>query len=765
MTAPVHRSASYVAVSTAFLFAATAAASAALWPIYESIGVIVVVATSLVMGSAIVIAGARFRWPAYVVMLATVAGFVIAGVAVAVPSEAQFFVVPTLDGLVQLVSGVALGWKQLLTISLPVGSYQALLVPAFVLVLVSVVVSLSVAIRSARPQLAVVPSLVVFLVASSLGPRYPDLPAVPAVALVIVLLLWLLWMRWYERRAAIDSLVAASGTTQADTSGAGLRTVLGAIVILTVASVAGFGVAHLATVNQDRTVLRTTIERPFDPRDYVSPLSGFRQYLQPGAASTVMFTVDGLPPDARVRLATLDSYDGIVYSVGSSESTGESGAFERVPGTVEHRGVTGKRAQVTFEIEGYEGVWLPMVGALESVRFAGPDARRLGESFFYNTVTSSGVVIDGASAGDRYTVDVIVPEEPTPATLATARPGSAVVPGIASVPDELVATLDGYVAGIDGPGERLVAAIAGLRSDGYVSHGIDDDEALSRSGHANDRLAELLGGGRMIGDAEQYAVAASLMAHELGFPSRVVLGFNPDSSQVTGDDISAWIEVNTQQFGWVTIDPNPPVREIPDALPEEPTQIARPPTVVPPPVIETEHTDPQTTPESEQDPPALPDIWGTVLVSILRVAGWTLLGLAVLASPFLLVIAAKLRRRSLRRRASTVTDRITGGWREFEDAVVDHGLTPATASTRSEVAAVVGGMPSRVLAAVADRAVFAPEDAAPGDVDRVWFIVGELERSLRADKTAWQRFRARTSLKSLGGYSVSKLLKRPKDRT
>ena len=39
-------------------------------------------------------------------------------------------------------------WKQLLTITLPVGSYQALLVPAFLLVLVTVVVGLSLALRS-----------------------------------------------------------------------------------------------------------------------------------------------------------------------------------------------------------------------------------------------------------------------------------------------------------------------------------------------------------------------------------------------------------------------------------------------------------------------------------------------------------------------------------------------------------------------------------------------------------------------------------------
>lgn len=763
MSAVVRRRAGYVAVSTAMLFAATVAAASAFWPIYESWGIVIVVATSLVLGSAIVILGARFRWPSYVVMLATIAGFIFVGVAVAVPSEAQYLVVPTLDGLIQLLSGVALGWKQLLTISLPVGSYQALLVPAFVLVLVSVVVGLSIAIRSTRPYLAVVPPIVVFLVASALGPRNPEFPIVAPVVLLVVLLFWMLWMRWYERRAAIDSLVASSGGPQADASGAGLRTIIGAAVILAVATAAGVGVTNLTTVSQDRVVLRTGLERPFDPRAYVSPLAGFRQYLQPGNANSVMFTVDGLPAGALVRLATLDSYDGIVYSAGN-EPTGESGAFERVPGTIDQSEVMGARADVTVEIVDYEGVWLPMVGSLERVGFLGQRAATLGDNFFYNPVTSTAAVIDGVRAGDRYELSVVVPEQPSAAELGSIEPGSAVVPGIASVPEELISTLDGYVSGISEPGERLKAAIAGLRAEGYVSHGVGEDAAPSRSGHGNDRIAELLGGGRMIGDAEQYAVAAALMANQLGFPARVIMGFDPDSPDVTGADISAWIEVNTQQFGWVTIDPNPPVREIPDELPEEPTQIARPPTVVPPPVLESETVDPQVTPESEQDPPAEPDMWGTVLLSILMVAGWTLLGLAIIAAPFLVVIAAKVRRRWLRRRAATVTDQITGGWREFEDAVVDHGLTPSSASTRSEVAAAVGGMPSRVLAAVADRAVFAPEDPAASDADRVWYIVDELTRALGAKKTPWQRFKARVSLRSLGSYSGSKLPKRPKDR-
>jgi hypothetical protein len=268
----------------------------------------------------------------------------------------------------------------------------------------------------------------------------------------------------------------------------------------------------------------------------------------------------------------------------------------------------------------------------------------------------------------------------------------------------------------------------------------------------------------MIGDAEQYSVAAALMAQDLGFPARVVFGFVPKDGTVTGSDVSAWIEVDTAQYGWVTIDPTPPFRQIPDELPEDTTKVTRPQTIVPPPVTESETFNRQSTPDSQQAlPPDLNPVLQLVL-GILRVAAWILVAVAIVLAPFIVIIAAKLRRRRLRRAAPNLIDRISGGWQEFEDSVVDHGLSPAASSTRSEVAAIAGGVQSQVLAAVADRAVFSPGEPDPADAESVWRAVDELEASLDAGLTRWQRIRVRVSLRSLGGYSVRTLLKRPKDR-
>jgi hypothetical protein len=89
--------------------------------------------------------------------------------------------------------------------------------------------------------------------------------------------------------------------------------------------------------------------------------------------------------------------------------------------------------------------------------------------------------------------------------------------------------------------------------------------------------------------------------------------------------------------------------------------------------------------------------------------------------------------------------------------VLDHGFSPPLAATRSEVATTVGGPQPAVLAAVADRATFAPEEPDQAEVDLVWRSVRELVASLGAGKTRWERLKARISLRSLGGYSVSNL--------
>jgi hypothetical protein len=745
----------FVASNTVLLWGAIGIASIALWPIYHNASLIVMVGVATAAGSAVAILGAYFRWKAPIVLGATVVAFLLFGVQVAVPSEATSGILPTTQGLVDLIAGVALGWKQLLTISLPVGQYQALLVPFYALVLVIVVVSLTVALRARYGGVAIMGPPILFVVATAFGSQSPELPYVSSLGLLVFLLLWIVWRRWYRRRIAIGLLAAQSRTdagapieVRADARYVGIRTLVAAVFILALAIgtavAASTGIPPVGT----RTVLRTTTTQPFEPRNYASPLSGFRTYWEKPKNDEVLLTVRGLPTGSRIRIATMDSYDGVVYTVGSAAVDPASGSFSRVPFELEQNDVKGTHAHLTITDQDYSGVWLPTVGQFQKISFSGSNATTLRDDFFYNDVSGTAVDVGRLSPGESYSLDAVVPTQPTPSQLKKVTAGSAVVPAVNALPAELSSTLNEYVAHASSQGDKLVAMIAALKANGYVSHGVGSEPA-SRSGHALDRINELLTATQMVGDAEQYSVTAALMAGELGFPARVVMGFvpkttGPGTSEIRGSDVSAWIEVDTAQYGWVTIDPNPPVR-----------QVAQPQTVVPPPATLLNPPPPATSPDARQHATPPPNAFLIGFLAVLVTVGWSLLGLLILLSPFIVILFAKVRRRRMRRRRATPLAQITGGWQEFEDSVLDHGLEPPVAATRSEVALTVGGTRSAVLAAVADRATFGPGNPDQNEAELVWKSVAELTASLDAGHSRWERIRARLSLRSLRGQSRS----------
>jgi len=739
-----------------FSAVATAVAAAAFWPTYRTGDLVLMVVVTIVLGVAIGLVGALFRASTTVVAGTSVVVFIVFGVPLAVPSEAIAHVLPSVRGLVDLVVSVALGWKQLVTVSAPVGSYAALLVPAYLAVLAVAVTTTTIALRAHRRAFAVLPPLVLFVVAIVLGPSRVD--AVPqlalALALVVVTVGWLMVVRSSGDRAALRELADAPIA-----SVHGLRAARGgaaALAVLVAATMLGGAAAVALPAAAPRQVARTVTQPPFDPRDYPSPLSAFRSYLEEPKASEPMITVTGLGSQRRVRIATLDTYDGVVYAV----SPGGSGTFARTPYRIERKQAGGQSVSLGVKVDDYSGVWVPDAGMLGRLRFTGPRASTLGADFFYNDVTGTAAVLGGVRSGDSYRIDASAAPERSISSLKQAEPGHATLPAVGVMPDGVKDTIQQYAPNGASAGQALAAALDGLAANGYVSHGIGAKEPASRSGHGADRITELLTTVPMIGDQEQYAVAAALMARDLGFPARVVLGFVvPDGRSttgavtLTGDDISAWIQVQTKADGWVTIDPNPPVRPVPQKQPDEPKQVSRPQSVVPPPPADPDQDLSQPpAPHVASDTPRAQPVWLTVLLIIAQVLGWMLLAAALLAAPFLAVIAAKWRRRARRRSAPTATERITAGWHEFADAAVDNGYRPPPSATRSELAQTVGGMRPRVLAAVADRAVFGPAVPSATDADQVWRAVDELRSALRAGKTKRQRIRAAVSLRSLTGY-------------
>ncbi|MFD4420389.1 transglutaminase domain-containing protein [Agromyces sp. NPDC058484] len=751
------------AISVLLLVALLAAAMIPWWPVYESPAFVVAAALSILAGSAIAVAGAKLRWPAWIVLTSVFGAYLVLGVPAAVPGRALGGVLPTPQGLGELVAGAALSWKQLVTISVPVGSYQALLVPPFLLGLIASTCAVTIALRSRRPEAAVIPPAILLIAGIALGVVHSALAVETGLVFLVTAVAWLVRVGIARRRAI-------TGGRPVEAALADARRVLGASALVAVALV-GATAASVSLPAPARSVVRAELQPPFEPQSQESPLAGFRAAFGPDVEDVEMLEVQGLPTGAGIRIATLDTYDGIVYSVGGADGAAASGRFTRVAYRLDQSGTEGERLGLEVGVLGYSDVWVPGAGRLERITFDGPRAEVLADSFYYNDTTGTGAVQAGLEPGDRYFAASVVPRDP--GSLAALQPGTSVMPASPELPDTLARLLDEWAPASAEEGERLELLIAGFHREGYVSHGRADegdgtDRGRSRSGHALDRLEELATERPMIGDGEQYAVAAALMARHIGFPARVVVGYLPPSAGPPGEpddettifvgsDLQAWIEVQTAEGEWVSIDPNPEPREIPERDPDEPTVVSRPQSALPPPAERTPVDDLDSDPElalDDRDDGTEP--WVAVVLGALAVTGVVLLALGVIASPFLAIIVAKLRRRRIRRRAPTAVERIEGGWQEFADTAADYGYPIRRHATRAEQAATVGGLAPLVLASVVDRAVFAPGEPADGDDERVWASVDELAERLGAPRSRRERLVASISLTSLSGYAVSR---------
>ncbi len=745
-----------IAMSVLLVTALLAAAMVPWWPVYESGAFLVAAVVSVVAGATIGVLGTRLRWRAWVVVVAVFAAYVVLGVPVAVPGRAVAGVLPTPAGLVDLLAGAALSWKQLVTIAVPVGSYQALLVPPFLLGLVASTLAMSIALRTRRPAAAVLPPAVVLVAGIALGVVHDDFAIEAGLAFLVSSIGWLVYVAIAQRRRVVTDRTV-------DAALADVRRVVGASALLAVAMV-GATAASVALPMPQRTVVRSELQPPFEPRDHESPLTGFRAAFEPDVARSEMLEVRGLPEGSGIRIATLDSYDGVVYSVGGSDGAAASGQFTRLPYRLDQSTTAGEPVRLEVAVDAYGDVWVPGVGRLEQIAFEGARSAVLTEGFHYNDVTGTAAVADGLQRGDRYVAESVAP--PPAADLAALTPGTSVLPAAPELPEELQRLLESWAPVSAEPGARLAAVIEGFHREGYVSHGIGDDEPPSRSGHALDRIAELASARPMVGDGEQYAVAAALLARQIGFPARVVVGYLPAAGAAAAPDgvrvfrsadLQAWIEVQDADGAWVQVDPNPLPRPIPEREPDQPTVVSRPQSALPPPADRTPVEDLAAEPELSPDEPDDEGAWWLEgLLAVLRFTGIAVAVLALLTSPFLAIVVAKLRRRRLRRNAATTVERIEGGWQEFADTAADYGYAITPTATRSEQAATVGGLGPLVLASVVDRAVFAPDGPAEGDDDRVWTTVDELQRRLAEPRTRRERLRAAISLGSLGGYAGSR---------
>ncbi|PRY68106.1 transglutaminase superfamily protein [Glaciihabitans tibetensis] len=799
-------------INAGFIAAMAAVAVWAAWPIYQT-GYLLVTAIGAFLASALIAWFGRLRSSSWTtVALITLGAYLVLGVPLALPA-ALGSVPAALSGVLDVVVATVFSWKQLVTISIPVGTYQSMLVPMFLLLLVCSTVALSLTWRASRRGALAVPVMFVaqlfgllfgsgeestptsgpgFLVA---GPR----EAAIGLAALIVAVGYLVWRVKQERSAAIRVTASASGVRRRRrTAGAANRVrqaLLGAGILLIAVSVAVTTVSTFARP-AEREVLRTAISPDVDLNDFVSPLTQYRGFFSADAYEAELFRVTNASPEVtRIRLAVLSHYDGQVFRT-VDPARGDSArqtAFQRVPSVLD---AAGNPVSLDIELGDYGQVWLPTAGNLTSISFTGDNEQSLADGFFYNRDFASGVELNGTTSGDGYSLTAALPPDSTALADLEKPSTSAGLVDESHIPESLREWVQAQEVSSDGAG--LEVLITRLRERGYLSHSIatppGDSGWLaalggapfepSLAGHSMERVGTLFTtmldkqnlvgttGGSLVsavGDDEQFAVAAALLAQNLGFPSRVVLGFvlAGESTGIpactdgvcAGKNLTAWVEVAGADGTWVRADVTPQ-HEVPLAVleeersdPQNDTEVTQSSAI--------EQLPPDADPSSGDDEPATEEPPADALGwlwPLLRGVGIGLLIAIVVATPFITILLAKAKRRFDRRRAVEPTTRIAGGWDEYLDSAVDHGLPAPEILTRSELAdAFATARGSRdgsgvLLAELADAAVFGPIPPNEQGSDAFWQLVDSERALLGEGSSPWARARAALSLRSFSRY-------------
>lgn len=700
-------------------------------------------------------------WPVISAVVVCLVLFFLLGGPLCLRSLGDTYTLPGSGTLAGVADQAVFGWKDLLTTLPPVDGDGPLLVLPWLAGMVAGLVGSTLAHLEVRRAwlaalLPVAGMTVVLSGAILLGVRHPQSLVVQGAVFTALALAWL------AIRARRASAAVHGGSTSY------VRGV-GAVVMLGLAAL----VAHPASalfVGDDtrRAVARSWVEPPFDIGRYPSPLAGFRKYVDlkgdPNPANVydkTLLDIDGVPAGARVRFATMDRYDGMVWGATDDALPGPADdSFQRVSSTIDNP-VEGTEVDATVTLgEGWSGVWLPTVGALRSLDFQTGDARAKAEVFRYNLATSTAVVPTGMQRGDRYSFTAVQPDDELSeetvgsADLAPLPAGAAFIQG----PTEKW-TED---AGTD-PMDRVLAAAEHLRSEGKYSDGIGRTERIYVAGHSAWRLSdEFVNAPQIVGNDEQYAATMALIANDIGVPARVVLGaIVPEGGRVTGKDVWAWVELRAADGSWKTLpteafmSDTPPADQVPETNTPMSGTVIPPPNPIPPPSDAGEQSDAdlkerKATRKKKADEDedsiiaGLPSWVGTVV---------TYVGLPLLAAALLLaaVVGLKAWRRHRRRSAASASARFVGAWRELVDHARDLGqpvpLGP-TVTRREQSAGIVSGQ-AGTLARRADGFVFGPSTPEVAAATSYWESVDVERRAMSQEVGRWQRFRAATSLRSL----------------
>ena len=728
----------------------------------------------LLVGTGAALAARALRLGALLTVALALLAYLAFGSALAVPNQAIAHVIPTLTSIASLGIGAVWGWADLLTLRPPVELPDYVTVVPYVAAWLVGVVGTTLATRwlprrrtAPRAALLLIGPGLLYLASILLGTDQPYYPGLRGVIFAAVALIWLGW-----RHSTVERVGVVTGGVE-KASGMLRRRVTGiAIVVGAAVAIGALAGAALAPAPDTRFVLRDQIVPPFEPLEFSSPLAGFREYSKLDVDKT-LFTVRGLKTDELLRLSTMDSYDGHLWTVaGSTIATDGSGSYALVgAGYPKPTLATADGMQtISVTIGAYSDVWIPSVGYPTALTLPRQTRDQL-TGLRYNASTGSAVILDGLATGD--TVTMTSELQKTDYDDATLRdvPTARVQEGpVDDIPDIVAAKATEFAGSTKSPIEQLRNIEQNLHTKGFLSHGTASDSVASLAGHGADRMESLFSGTVMVGDAEQYASAMALMARSLGYPARVVMGFAPTVSgaaeadgsaiKVTGHDVTAWVEVPFQGVGWIPFLPTPTQTDVPqDQVPKPQTEPQ--PQVRQPPRSQSDENDLVTnvsidTSKKKNDAPVHLPAW--VVPTVLGVG----IPALVIVIPLLVIGALKRRRARRRRESDRRQDAAAGAWDELLDRVDELGIATPPPSTRGRTAEALapllaapaaGTTTLATLARRTDAAVFSGREVDDTEIDAVWAEALAAVEATRVTLPRWRRVLARYRLASIAGWS------------
>ncbi|CAB5013014.1 unannotated protein [freshwater metagenome] len=271
-------------------------------------------------------------------------------------------------------------------------------------------------------------------------------------------------------------------------------------------------------------------------------------------------------------------------------------------------------------------------------------------------------------------------------------------------------------------------------------------------GYSLGRLEAFLSSDPPAGTSDQFATTFATVAASLGYPVRVVVGYQVVTSEaafyVTSYDLRAWPEVALAGLGWVAFSPFPGAEGVSPTTTTTTTT-----TPIGKPVTPTTASAPKV---SDQQQCKLGESCGKAVgateggeqgAPIVLLLSLALVVLGIIAS------APGLLAERRRRRAHTEGDpetRVSAAWNDALDRLREEGRIEVeclTAQAAETATATSFGLESAAEVAMlgvrTDRALHAPDSPLAHDADEAWRHADALRVLVDQTRTRWRRLRSR----------------------